>query len=283
MKEKKLFLDKQNHWLTNVELLELLQELGAGDCKILYIHSSLTFGVPNVALKKKELLDSLCEVILSLGVDTVCMPTFTFSFCNGKTYNPQTSTSRMGVLNEYFRKQDGVIRSYDPLMSVALWGKDRELVENIGHSSCGANSTFDKIRHRDQVKFLFLGPKIGDCLTYMHYLEWLYAVDYRYERVFRGVIELDGDKYVDEYDLFVRYRGVIANTASYVFEQRMYDNKTARIMSCGDGTISLVDEKSAAIEYRKCLEEDPYFFVDLERGTLYKDKTFVLSQEMVAL
>lgn len=283
MKEIKLFSDINNHWVTNIELLNLLRSIGADDCKILYIHSSLSFGIPNSALKKKELLETLFETILELGVNTVCMPTFTFSFCNGNIYCPKTSVSRMGVLNEFFRKQEGVVRSNDPLMSVALYGEDKDLVEGIGHSSCGANSTFDKIRHRDGVKFLFLGPKIGDCLTYMHYLEWLYSVDYRYERTFRGQVMTNGELSVEEYDLFVRYRSVIPNIASYVYEQRMYDHKTAQIVNCGNSTISIVDELSASSEYKTCLDENPYFFVDFENQVFYKDKTFVLDKEMVAL
>ena len=211
------------------------------------------------------------------------MPTFTFSFCNGLDYNPATSTSRMGVLNEFFRKQEGVIRSADPLMSVALLGEDQDLVTGVGHVSCGENSTFDKLRHRDNVKFLFLGPKIGDCLTYMHYMEWLYSVDYRYNRVFRGNVIIGDKTSVEEYALFVRYKSVVPNTASYDYEQKMYDNGTAFVAKCGDGTISIVDEKDASVEYKKCLDENPYYFVDFENDVFVKDKTFKLDHEMVAM
>ena len=209
MDEVKLFLPKDGCWVTNKSLTEKLLSLGADQCETLYIHTALSFGQPNPELRKSALLGELLNVIKGLGVRTVCMPTFTFSFCNGLDYNPAASASRMGVLNEFFRKQEGVIRSADPLMSVALLGEDRDLVEGIGHVSCGENSTFDKLRHRDGVKFLFLGPKIGDCLTYMHYLEWLYGVDYRYNRVFRGKVTVGERTTEEEYALFVRYNGVI--------------------------------------------------------------------------
>lgn len=278
-----LFLAKDGSWVTNKSLTETLISLGADNCDTLYIHTALSFGQPNPQLKKSMLLSELFNVIKGLGVRTVCMPTFTFSFCNGLDYNPATSASRMGVLNEFFRKQEGVIRSADPLMSVALLGEDKDLVLNVGHVSCGENSTFDKLRHRDHVKFLFLGPKIGDCLTYMHYLEWLYSVDYRYQRVFRGNVTINDHSSVEEYALFVRYNSVIANTASYIYEQRMYENGKAFIAPCGEGTISIVDEKDASAEYKKCLDENPYFFVDFKDGLFVKDKTFKLDHEMVAL
>ena len=117
----------------------------------------------------------------------------------------------------------------------------------------------------------------------MHYLEWLYSVDYRYNRIFRGEVTVDGRTSAEEYALFVRYKSVIPNAASYLYEQRMYDKGTAFIAPCGDGTISIVDEKNASAEYRKCLDEDPYFFVDFENGVFVKDKTFKITQEMVAL
>lgn len=283
MNEVNLFLAKDGNWVTNKSLIETLLSLGADKCDILYIHTSLSFGQPNPQLKKSAMLGELLNVIKALGVKTVCMPTFTFSFCNGLDYNPATSASRMGVLNEFFRKQEGVIRSADPLMSVALMGEDKDLVTGFGHVSCGENSTFDKLRHRDNVKFLFLGPKIGDCLTYMHYMEWLYSVDYRYNRVFRGNVTIGDKTSVEEYALFVRYKSVIPNAASYDYEQKMYDNGTAFIAKCGDGTISIVDEKNASLEYKKCLDENPYYFVDFENGVFVKDKTFKLDHEMVAM
>jgi aminoglycoside 3-N-acetyltransferase len=283
MNEVNLFLAKDGKWVTNKSMIETLLSLGADKCDILYIHTSLSFGTPNPDLKKKAMLSELLNVIKELGVKTVCMPTFTFSFCNGLDYNPATSTSRMGVLNEFFRKQEGVIRSADPLMSVALLGEDKDLVTGVGHVSCGENSTFDKLRHRDNVKFLFLGPKIGDCLTYMHYMEWLYSVDYRYNRVFRGNVTIGDKTSVEEYALFVRYKSVVPNTASYDYEQKMYDNGTAFVAKCGDGTISIVDEKNASVEYKKCLDENPYYFVDFENDVFVKDKTFKLDHEMVAM
>lgn len=283
MEELILFTTKEGYDVTNIELFNTLKKIKADECDILYVHSSLSFGVPNQKIRKKQLLQSLVDVLLALDVKTICMPTFTFSFCNGKFYDPDSSCSRMGGLNEYFRKQAGVKRSLDPLMSVALMGEDKELVEGIGHSSCGAGSTFDKLRHRNNVKFLFLGPKMGDCLTYMHYLEWMYSVDYRYERKFRGVVSVSGKESIEEYDCFVRYNGVFPNAASYDYEQRMYDNGTALITNLGDGTISIVDKDNATAEYKKCLDENPYFFVDFVEGTLVKDKTFVLTSEMVAM
>lgn len=277
----KLFKLPDGNWFSNQDLSNLLRGLGAHDCDVLFVHTALNFGAPNPELRPKELLGELLDVLRRLNVPTLCMPTFTFSFCNGKSYDPMTSKSRMGVLNEFFRKQEGVIRSNDPLMSVALEGEHKHLVNETGHHSIGENSTYDKLHHTDGVKFLFLGPRIGDCFTYMHYLEWLFEVDYRYSRTFRGVIENQGTKCVEEYDLFVRYNGVLPNDNSFAYEDRMVEDGVAARTRLGGGFLSVVSEDTGTKYYRECLLRDPHYFVNVEAPI--KDRTFVLNKEMVAL
>lgn len=279
-----LFLGREKTWLTNVDLYNVLCGLGANDCDVLFIHTALSFGTPNPQLKKKQILQAILDVIDALNVKTVCMPTFTFSFCNGENYDVSASASHMGVLNEYFRKQPDVIRSIDPLMSVALKGEEKYLVENIGHASCGADSTYDMLHRRGKgVKFLMLGAKIGDCMTYMHYMEWLFSVDYRYERAFNGFVTIGDRTYRDEYVFFARYKNVIANANSYIYEQRLYDKNFAQITKFGDSTISIVGENEAVDEYFKCLQENSHFFVDFDGGALIKEKTYAPSGTVVAM
>lgn len=283
MKDLKLFLDKKGEWITSFSLLNLLRKIGADNCNVLFIHSALTFGTPNPQLSKMELLNSIYDVFRELGVDTICVPTFTFSFCNQKVYDINKSNSRMGVFNEFFRKQPGVIRSIDPLLSVALLGTDKSLVLDIEKESIGKQSTYDLISRKSEVKFLFFGTKIGDCFTYMHYLEWFFNVDYRYNKSFTGEIIQDGIVRTDSYKLFVRYNDVIPNHGSYLYEEEMYNNGLAQLISCGDSSISIVQEELAKDAYNNCLKRDPYFFVSLKNNLLLKDKCFVLNQEMVAL
>lgn len=283
MKEINLFRDKDGIWLSNKNLLENLLKIGADKCEILYIHSSLSFGVPNPDIGRTDLLNEIYKVINELNVPTVCMPTFTFSYCNHKVYDKDHSKSKMGALNEFFRKQEGVFRSNDPLLSVAVKGRDLDLALNISTHSIGDQSTFDVIRHRSGVKFLFLGTHIGDCFTYMHYLEWLYGVPYRYERRFVGTSIHLGKETRCEYDLFVRHNGVIPNKKSYEYEEAMYADGKAKIITAGDSSISIVGEEEGAVAYKQCLERDPFYFVDLPNGEFLQDKTFVLSKEMVAL
>ncbi|MHC1704344.1 MAG: AAC(3) family N-acetyltransferase [Tenuifilaceae bacterium] len=283
METKKLFFDKQGNAITNIDILRSIELVSANDSDILFIHSSLSFGIPNLEVKRVNILEELFNILLKLNAPTICMPTFTFSFCNKKSYDPINSKTKMGALNEFFRLQEGVIRSNDPLLSVALMGKEKDLVSNIGHESIGNNSSYDLLRKKKNVKFLFLGTKIGDCFTYMHYLEWLYKVDYRYNKTFRGLVYQGTNTIEEEYKLFVRYNGVTPNNGSYIYEQDMYDKGLAKICKVGDSTISCVEETIASNYYKLLLEKNPYFFVNTDELFKNKDTTFTVNQEMVAL
>jgi aminoglycoside 3-N-acetyltransferase len=242
MKELKLFQARDGSWITGSGILSLLDKVKAPDAKILYMHTGLTFGAPNPELGRQDLLGCLYELIRSLGVRTLCVPAFTFSFCNGENYCVQTSPSKMGALNEYIRKLPGAIRSVDPLMSSVLVGEDRDLVENLGKNSIGGNSTFDKLHCRGgDVKFLFFGVTVSGCFTYTHYVEERLQVPYRYNRRFSGAIT-DGERtWQDTYGLFIRYKGVVPS-ATGMLEEDLFSRGLLRREDCGAASIACLDE-----------------------------------------
>jgi len=281
--KNQLFKTSSGRPATVDDLTAALREVGAHDCEILFMHAGLSFGMPNTALSRKELLGSMYEAISSLGVRTLCVPTFTFSFGNGEAYDVGATASRMGVLSEFIRKQPGAIRSVDPMMSVALIGENRELVTEIGHESCGRDCTFHKLSQRDGVKFLFLGVRAGDCFTYMHHLEWQAKVPYRYDRAFSGSIRAGGREYEDTYKLFVRYNGVRPNDGSYKYEDLMMERGVMKSASFGDGLLECVSEKDAAPIYRDLLLKDPNFFITQPFDPAKADDTFEVQGVMVAM
>jgi len=271
---EKLFKTRTGQWATTAELAAALKSVGAHDCQVLYMHTGLAFGTPNPDLRRTELLAAMYETIRASGVPTLCVPTFTFSFCNGEDYDLARSKSRMGALNEYIRQRPEAIRSVDPLMSVAMVGTDRELVENLGRESIGAHSTFDKLSRRDGVKFLFLGVLPGDCFTYMHHLEWRARVPYRYHRDFRGRITAGGRTYEDTYSLFVRYHGVTPNTASHGYARRLEERGILKSTGFGDHWLQCFPEPEARAAYLEILGKDGNFFIEQPFQPNAADRTF---------
>lgn len=261
MKEVLLFAGTKEA-VTNINLLSALQTIGAQDADILYIHTALNFGIPNISIPKKKLLNEILETIRNLNVSTLIFPTYTFSFCNGLSFNVQESKTPMGLLNEFARLQDDAIRSCDPLMSNVLIGEHKEFVTNIGKNSIGDNSTFDLLHRTSlKVKSLFLGPSIGDCYTYMHFIEERVNAPYRYKRNFTGLITNNGHTHEDTYELFVRYGNVLPGTGSYIYENILLERGEAKRVRLGNGIITITDENSSYNTYVELISRYPNFFL----------------------
>jgi aminoglycoside 3-N-acetyltransferase len=225
--------------------MSALDQVRAADCQVLYMHTGMTFGMPSPDLSRQAILECLHELVLRLQIPSVCLPSFTFSFCNGEDFDVQRSRCRMGAFNEYIRRQPGTMRSGDPLMSTLLVGKDLDLVTRLGKNSVGEGSTFHKLHLRGRdVRFLFFGTTASECFTYTHYAEERLGVPYRYRRAFRGKISDRGHTWEDEYQLYVRYYGVVPATDRKL-EQTLYAQGQLRRVACGDGFISCVSEPDA--------------------------------------
>ena len=262
-------------------LKKTLDLLKIYDTDYLYIHTAMSFGMPNPQLGRKKILEEIFNVFQEFKIKNICFPTFTFSFCNGESYNVQESKSKMGTLNEYARMLPNAVRSVDPLMSSVLIGEEIDLVKNISKSSIGKDSTFDKLHNKERVKFLFFGTKVGDCFTYMHYIEKMVNSSYRYDRIFEGQITDGLNTYNDAYDLFVRYKDIYAGDGSYVYEQMMIDRGISKRLEVGDSTITVLDEFNAYELYYDLISKTPNYFLD-PKSIFTFDKTFKV-KNMVAL
>jgi aminoglycoside 3-N-acetyltransferase len=279
MKDITLFRARDE--VTTSDLLRRLEAVGAGDCRLLYVHSEMSFGKPNPELGKASLLQAVLDTLLELGVPTLCVPTFTFSFCNGVVYDVKQSRSKMGVFNEYVRRLPQAERSGDPLMSSAVLGADHQVVRDLGHHSIGEGSTFDKLHAGKQARFLFLGVGAAKCFTYTHYVEERLRVPYRYDREFTGTIS-DGDgRRDDTYSLYVRYRGVVPESSTK-FEDFMVREGLMKKVACGDNFISSVAEPVAYDAIAGKIREDASYFLAAPAPE-GKDTRFELQGEMVAL
>jgi aminoglycoside 3-N-acetyltransferase len=280
MKDTTLFRARDE--VTTSDLLRCLESVGAGDCRLLYVHSEMSFGKPNPALGKPGLLQAVLDTLLELGVPTLCVPTFTFSFCNGVSYDVKQSRSKMGVFNEYVRRLPQAERSIDPLMSAAVLGEDHQVVRDLGHHSIGAASTFDKIHASGHARFLFLGVGAAKCFTYTHYVEERLRVPYRYDREFTGTITDGGGRREDTYTLYVRYHGVVPESSTK-FEDLLVRDGLMKKVACGDNFISSIAEPVAYETIAGKIREDANYFLAAPYAPDRKDTRFELQGEMVAL
>ncbi len=265
------------------DLGDTLRRLQADQCDVLYIHTGMQFGMPNLQFGRSGILEMIAEILYGLGVSTLIMPSYTFSFCGGQVFDRANSVSAMGALNEHLRLKHQWVRSCDPLMSNILYGQERGLVTQIGKESVGRGSTFDLLSGlSSKVKFLFLGPRIHDCFTYMHYLEATERVPYRYNFTFSGTI-IDGERsFEDQFNLYIRDEGVSAGGGAKIYENIMIERGIAQTERMGGGAISVMELAAARGLYLDLLAMSPNFYIE-EVFEKPMRSTFFAPRKMVAL
>lgn len=257
-----LFHDSDNNKISSDTIFDTLKEVGANDCETLFIHSDITFGMLEKGIKRKELLQILHDQVSSLGVKNLIFPTFTYSFPNNEDYYIGSSKTSMGAYNEFARKLDGRFRTDDPLLSVSVPISLKEMFSNVSNHSLGKGSALDIVHHMDGVKFLFFGAEMAECFTYVHYVEKMMEVPYRFDMPFSGkVIYEDGTVKERTQSIHTQCAGVILPSKYDYFEKEMEEKGYLKKKRVGDKYISCLDERDAYREIKNKIEQDINYYL----------------------
>jgi len=123
---------------------------------------------------------------------TIFFPTYSYTFGKSQhnflaTFNVQTTLSDIGPFPNYFLTQKDVIRSVDPMVSVAGQGPiASSVLNNIPFNSYGYSSVFERLLFTG-VKCISLG--LGPNWTpFIHYLDYIEYTPFRYDKLFCGHI-----------------------------------------------------------------------------------------------
>ena len=80
--------------------------------------------------------------------------------------------------------------------------------------------------------------------NYIHYIEYLLDVPYRYKKKFKGVIKINGKSYKDEYEFNVRYLNKNVITSERKLEKYLLNKNLMNRASLGWNYISTVKIKN---------------------------------------
>ncbi len=243
------------------DFVDALKAIGIQRGDTIFVHSDiLTFGKLRIFERDillKTLLDAFKE---SVGIDgTIVMPTFSYSFCKKEIYDIENTKSTVGALTEYFRKQPDVSRTAHPIFSVAIWGRQRKDLLDIGKDSFDESSVFGKLR-RMGGKFVFFGAPFDSC-TYIHYIEQLHGVPYRHIKTFRGKIRNRSGEYEDEYTYFVRGLDEEIVLDLPKVEKYLLEKSLMKATRLGYGRILMVESEILFKDGCRLLDQDIYFFL----------------------
>lgn len=257
-----LFFDTKGTAFSVEDLHESLLQVGAADCETLFIHSDIMFGTPAKGFRRTELLETLYQVIVSLNVPNVIIPAFTYSFCNHEDYDVLNSKTSMGSFNEYYRKKENRYRTHDPLLSLSVPEKLRPLFESVVEHSLGVGSGLDIVHHMKDVKFLFLGADVGNCFTYVHYVEKILDVPYRFDMPFEGkIIDENGNVSQKTQYIHTQCAGVQLPERYDYFEKALLTKGKLQQCQYGDKFISCISEKDAYEEIVRNIEKNKFYYL----------------------
>jgi aminoglycoside N3'-acetyltransferase len=136
--------------------------------------------------------EAIKEVIRPVG--NILVPTYSYTISKGTRndpaiFDPLTTPSEIGPFPDFILKQKGVVRSLDPMMSIAGLGpKVQEFFEDLPPTSYGAGSLYARLVDTPNTKCVSIG--IGPNWTpFIHYADWRSQVPHRYDKLFYGGIK----------------------------------------------------------------------------------------------
>jgi aminoglycoside 3-N-acetyltransferase len=247
--------------LTDVDLEAALRSLGLHEGEAVFLHSDVSVFGKSATLDRNAFLSSILDVFIRIltSKGLLVMPTFTYSFCEGKIYDRERSKSTTGALTEFFRTSPGVVRTDHPIFSTALWGTRAEKVQKVGTDSFDERSIFGHM-HREDGSIVFLGVPFWT--TFVHYIEQVHGIPYRFLKTFEGTI-VDGSVSRESANTYlVRPLDGSIETSLKKLEKRLQSLGLLHEKPFGKSKLLRVRIDDMFREGMRMLDEDIYSFLE---------------------
>jgi aminoglycoside 3-N-acetyltransferase len=242
-----------------------LIKLGINEDDTIIVHSSYN------NLKGGQAIDGGPEAVIealkqTVSSGTLMLPTLSFEnvTVDNRIFDVNETPSCVGILPEVMRKSRDVCRSAHPTHSIAVWGKDAELIAAAhikDFTPVGPNSPLHELRRR-KGKIIMLGCGL-EANTSMHGAEemaipcYLYGPNYDYKLI------LENGKTVTAHILSHNFSG---------YNQR-YD-RILNVLAKTDYTFGLVlnarcyvlDAEAVWEKALTTLKQSPLYFIDRVEG-----------------
>lgn len=255
--------------ITQKDIEGALRKAGLEEGDIAMVHSDVgVFGKLGNFHNREQFLDSILSAFSNvLGEDgTLIIPAFTYSFCKKEVFDVNNTPSSVGIFAEHARKKDGAIRSLEPIFSCAGIGRHaKKMLRDVSNVCFGKDSIFDRLYKMDGKLVLFGRPFD---ITYIHYIEYRFKVNYRSNKIFPGtIIDENGKKYDCKFDYYARY---LDRDIAYSMENlgdQLFKRGLMKKVKLGHSSILLCRARDAFDVGMKMLRDNEHsFLADLTVG-----------------
>lgn len=243
------------------ELITALNAVGLESGDIVFSHTGLGFlGRPEPG----HSMDAACRMLDQafnevLGVTgTLVIPTYTYSFCKQQTYDPDLSPAEVGDFPNYFRRLPGVRRSMDPIFSVAARGPaTADLIDELPRDCFGQGSVYDRLV-KANAKLCNLGVGFRYA-TFIHYVEQLLGVPYRFKKLFCGTALREEGPRKEGWVYNVRVLGPNGWADLSALEEEALKHGVLKIAPLGRSSVTCISIRDLFELSRECVIRNPWF------------------------
>ena len=245
------------------QVVHALNQIGidAGDTVLVHSDSTLAMRLSKSASWSEAslFLQECFEETLSEN-GTLLVPTFNYGFCKGKPYIHERTPSQVGIFSDHVRKDERAVRSFHPIYSFAAIGPQAdELLKDVGKSSFGKNSVFERLLAVN-AQMVFFNVSMAFC-TFVHHIEQQLNVEYRYLKYFSGQVSKEDQTWTDTFDFFVRYLDRDVTVSLVRFQELLKKRGVLKEIGLGGGKILAVNCIDTYNEGLQILDQEPNFLI----------------------
>ncbi len=245
----------------NQQLIEHFSSLQIPENRIIVIHARLKNIKNNLDLSYESSARLILEWFYNFyRPKTVLVPSFTYSFTRSGIFHRVFSRSEVGRFSEEIRKLYGQHRTLDPIFSFVDTNK---YLDQYNLNYCTAfdeGGIFDFLDKEDCIIVNIDLDQITQ--TQIHYIEKINRVDYRYDKLFEGVVYSDQHHWKSiKYRYFVRDLKLNPRMDYKKRERYLIERGALNVFSRNGLVISWISARKLNEVISQALASDPYFLI----------------------
>jgi len=191
-----------------VELEEIVESIaiGPGDNLLVlsdFLRHMITYQKHGRKFSLDEFIDALQKKITGEG--TLLIPAYNWDYCSTGRYDVVKSGTLLGSLPSRALERIDFRRTFHPIYSFSVWGKNREYLSDLHYKGGFAADSIFGWLHENNAKVLLIDIAMDASLTFIHYVEEQEKRGHRFLKDFAGIYtDSRGETFPFTAELYVR-------------------------------------------------------------------------------